>query len=395
MLTTLRRIHRPTACLLAVVLAGAVPLLASESAAGSGAEDAALTIRLKSAIELTGKRVLSTEVHSPWKIFHGIVGMGSNFRIRDSASGQMVGAIDYMCSRGQTGGQRIFQATATGLEPLEGPTMQGHPDQFLAIFAQCGVPVETKIEVGGKAYTVRDLVERAKSDAYVGQEASWTIIAIAQYESTDAHWTNHYGQRLALEDLVAHEVSVDPTSSACGGTHNLFGLAFVLQRRRAEGRAISGVWQSADRKLHQYVELARSLQNSDGSLSTNFFTGRGRSANPVSQMYSTGHMLEWLVTYLPQENLGEPWIVRAVESLLTQFEATNSQPVECGALYHAVHSLRLYDEKRFPGSDGVQAGQSARQFSHTRGRDSWTRNLVTAIHPPFPSSQNRSPCMIL
>jgi hypothetical protein len=69
-------------------------------------------------------------------------------------------------------------------------------------------------------------------------------------------------------------------------------------------------------------------------------------------------MLEWLVTYLPREALDEPWFTRAVDSLLTKFDETSRQSVDCGSLYHGVHGLRLYYEKRFPAhwttGDAVQ-----------------------------------------
>jgi hypothetical protein len=237
--------------------------------------------------------------------------------------------------------------------------MQGHPDQFLAILAQSEVPAETPVDVAGRSYTVRDLVARAKSDAYVGQESCWTIIALSYYEGTDSQWTNAYGQTVRLEDLVGAEVRVTPSHSPCGGTHNLHGLAYALQRRRAEGRDVTGVWEAADGKLAQYVERARAFQNTDGSFSTNYFAGGGWSRNAVTQMYVTGHTLEWLSTYLSAEELSQPWVTRGVESLLAALEQTKLQSLDCGSLYHGIHGLRLYYERRFGGSAVHEAEATA------------------------------------
>jgi hypothetical protein len=53
------------------------------------------------------------------------------------------------------------------------------------------------------------------------------------------------------------------------------------------------------------------------------------------------------LTYLSDEALREPWIARAVESLLTTFDKTSKQPVVCGSSYHAARALVQYERRVF------------------------------------------------
>ena len=48
---------------------------------------------------------------------------------------------------------------------------------------------------------------------------------------------------------------------------------------------------------------------------------------------------EVLAIHLPDERLREPWVQRGATRMAEVFEATRGFPLECGALYHAVHGL--------------------------------------------------------
>jgi FKBP-type peptidyl-prolyl cis-trans isomerase FkpA len=48
------------------------------------------------------------------------------------------------------------------------------------------------------------------------------------------------------------------------------------------------------------------LQNPDGSFSTNWFEARGNHNDPGRKLQTTGHMLEWLVYTLPDDQLQSP-----------------------------------------------------------------------------------------
>lgn len=327
--------------------------------------NSAMQQRIDAAIELTQRRYLSTEQHTPWDVVHGIKAFGQRLELKDGGNGQngstgeFVNAIDFLCHDAKVGGRRIFQPTANGLKPIRGWGMEGHPDQFLSALAQAGVRLDHPIEVDGQRYTVGHLLEQAKYDYHAGQEATWTLIAFSTCLSPDETWSNMHGDVFSIEDLVEHEVQVEPTRAACGGTHNLYALAYALNRHQEAGGSTSGVWEQAARKLDRYHQLTRTLQNPDGSCSPNYYEGRGDSGDPSVQMGTTGHTLEWLTLYLSDEQLNEEWFTRAVKALLTTFEKTSTQPVDCGALYHAARALVQFERRMFPDSMPLAVGDDA------------------------------------
>lgn len=333
----------PKRMLLAFVL---VTLCAQRSAVG---EDVLpLKEHLEQVLSLTQRRYLVAGRHTPWQIFHGILAFGRDFSLT-TAEGDMVNAVQYVCREATLDGQRIFVPTRYGLRVLSSDATEGHPDQFLAILAASGVPIDYPIIVGNLQYQVHHLVTQAQYDYYPGREASWTLVALSTYLSPDARWRNKYDDVVSLTGIARYEVDLFVDSAPCGGTHNLYALAHAVREteRKANGRQLDPVWQAARDKLHRYATLTRRLQNSDGSFSTAFYRYGASSDDPEDIMYATGHTLEWLMLYLPDEELHSRWVEQAVERLLVAFDVTATNPVRCGPLYHAAHALRLYYERRF------------------------------------------------
>lgn len=323
-----------------LVLAGVPALVWGQS------RTAELDDRVASVLEHNGRRLLSTEQHSTWDIMHGVLGFGKDFRIRVGSKGQIMRAVDFICGEASVGGQPLLSAGPYGVKVIEGYGAQGHPDQFLGILAQIDVPASQPIKIDGATHRLAELVSQAQADYDVGHEASWTLISLVTYLPINADWKNQFGRELTIADLVAAEVAVDPSGAACGGTHNLYALAYALARHKASGGALTGVWQQADSKLAEYVKLARDYQNPDGSFSSNYFVGPGSSSDPETVLYTTGHMLEWLMIDLSDAECQQPWVTNAVQALVSAFDRVKSQPVGCGALYHACHALRLYQQRR-------------------------------------------------
>lgn len=327
--------------LLAILcLAGSVPPL--------HASERTLAARIEAVLELNKRRLLTTSQHTPWQIFHGILAYGQDFLIL-GPSGVPVHAVEHVLKNGSLGEHRIFERTQYGLRVLQTAVTEGHPNQFLSILALSGVPQEAPILLDGWRYTVQHLVVNAQYEYYRGQEASWTLIAFCTYLPLDSRWRNKYDDVVSIEGIVDYEVSVAPSFAPCGGTHNLFALAWALKKYREQhpDAELKGPWAAATKKLDRYVDLTRSYQNSDGTFSTLFYSGRGMSSDPETNLYATGHTLEWLSIYLTEEELASEWVERAVESLTAELERTSHEPLKCGPLYHALHGLRRYYERRF------------------------------------------------
>jgi len=301
-------------------------------------------------------RRLDAGVHGAWQIVHGVLAFGPEFSL--ASQGRLQPALDHLLGGGRAMGWRLRPGSVGVLAEVDpGSTMgQGHPDQWLGYFSQCGVatpaggpavgggiPLDTPISAGGRQYTVADLLRQAQHDIRPGQEATWTLMALATWLPTDAAWTAGDGDRWTTERVVAMEAAAGVPSAACGGAHRLYGLAAaVAAHRRATGGDPAGAWAEAAAVLDHHLDRARRFQQPDGSFAVRPFERPGSSPDVFARLSATGHVFEVLALALTDERLVEPWVTRAADRLVTLLEQTADLDVECGALYHAAHGLALY-----------------------------------------------------
>lgn len=100
--------------------------------------------------------------------------------------------------------------------------------------------------------------------------------------------------------------------------------------------------------MTKYQNLARELQNPDGSFSTDSFRGSANDRDMKLRISTTGHILEWLALSMTDAQLQEPWVQHAANALALMILEIQDSPMEGGTLYHAVHALRLYAARQ-PG----------------------------------------------
>ncbi len=125
----------------------------------------------------------------------------------------------------------------------------------------------------------------------------------------------------------------------------MIGVAMALEKRREEKAKISSTWLQADQLIRESAHRASHFQNADGSFSTNYFHRPGVSVDNAQVLATTGHTLEFLALALTPDELREPWVLKAADRLCQVLEDTKDLPLECGALYHAVHGLVIYRRK--------------------------------------------------
>ena len=73
-----------------------------------------------------------------------------------------------------------------------------------------------------------------------GREITWTLWALAHYESPDAQWTNAAGEAWSIERLLKMQADEPVTSGACGGCHGLFALAYARNLKLDTGESLRG-----------------------------------------------------------------------------------------------------------------------------------------------------------
>ena len=354
---THKTVHRyPTGLLFAALVAlfavGCRPT-AGTPAVATTVDQADLCARIEKVLaHARNDRRLDASVHGAWQVVHGILAFGPDFPI--AHDGQTSAALDYLLGGGPLTGWQLRPGDHGVLAVVEegSTTGQGHPDQWLGYLSQCGltgIPLDTRLVVGGRDYTVGDLLKQAQADIQPGKEATWTLMALATYLPPDASWRAGDGTRWTTERVVQMEADADLSTSACGGAHRLYGLALALKKHLSATGAspdrLAGGWAAAADAIADAIDRARRFQQADGSFSTHFFDRPGTSADVFAKLGATGHIFEVLALTLDDDELSEPWITRSADRLVTLLERTSDVDVECGALYHAIHGLLLYKQR--------------------------------------------------
>lgn len=309
------------------------------------------------ALKFTFTRRLDTKVNAAWQIIHGCIAYKQDFLIRHD--GQDVKAIEFLFGGGTVEGWEfepgIVLDPATGRRglraiPRPGSNRgQGHEDQWLGYLSGCKMPLETTITIGDVTYTLADYLAQIEHDVprNMLQEYSWTLMALATYRDHDYQWTAGDGNTWTIPKLIETELEYDVNDSPCGGSHRMVGLTMALNKCKAQGGKIEGVWKKLDDRVQELVARAKEYQNADGSLSSEFFVRPSKSADIAKAIGASGHVLEFVLVASDDEQIKEPWITRAVLAQCKMFRATKKVDLECGGLYHSASALRIYRERMF------------------------------------------------
>jgi len=309
--------------------------------------------------EAQRRRLLSTAEHTPWQIMHGMLALREEFLIRHN--GQPVSCLEWI-KTGPTfenenwfektqvrvltgrGGNNAFEMVTVGRgHPYNKPyAFEGHINQFVAILSMSGVPLETQFNTPQGPVSMRDMLTYAKMTVNAKEEVTWTLWALSRYLPPDAEWTNAQGEKWSIERLVKIETAKSLQGAPCGGTHGLFALAHARNVYLRTGKPLAGVWLEAEQKIRRYIQTARMQQNSNGTLSSNYFRGREYKQDFDKRMASSGHLLEFLMMALPSQELNAPWVRRAIEATSNDLMVNRKAEVSCSPLYHATSALSIY-----------------------------------------------------
>ncbi|MDA1053118.1 MAG: hypothetical protein O3C40_21910, partial [Planctomycetota bacterium] len=303
--------------------------------------------------------------HSPWSIMHTALGYGVDAQI--VAGDRKANAISWLCWNNPCRGQRLLSMTDDMLQLHEGPGVQGHPGQFLAILAQARVRTDYSMKVEGINFTVEDLIRREQQTCDGQSELTFKLLALSYYLDTDATWENQSDTTWSLSRMIQEELSKPVVQGAtCGGTHRLMGLSYAVRKRELEQRAFNGQWKRAQQYIHDFHEYAFKVQNPDGSFSTEWFRARGAGTDIARRLQTTGHILEWLVCSLPADELTQPRVTKSVRYLTDLMHAGTTDEWPAGPQGHAIHALALYDERVFGSKPGRRSDVLANRQSSRR-----------------------------
>ena len=311
---------------------------------------------VNNAIAINSRRYLIADTHTPWQIMHGLLALRGEYKIK--VDGKKVSALDWLKGRRYYKGLPIIEHTQYGgrfhtfTEPKD---FEGHPNQFLAITTMSELPVDFSFgTTAGGQVTIQDMINNAKADVNDREEITWTLWALARYLPVDSEWYSKTGEPWSIERLVQIQTYANPDEAACGGTHGLFALSLARNSYLATGKPLRGIWLEADQKIKRFIAKARSLQNEDGTFSTEYFKGPGESAEFGKRVATSGHILEFLMVAAHDDQLKEAWLQKAIAAVADDLVVNRNAEADCGPLFHAVHALVLYRQRA-----GIQPAEAS------------------------------------
>lgn len=334
------------------------------------------------AIAKTSLRYLDADKHTPWQIIHGVLALRNEMEL--TRGDGRINCVQFISEAPTFRGEHWWQVTEHGgrAHPFSVPyAFEGHVNQFLALLSMSNLPLTHEFNVDGqRTVTMADMVHHAKMTVSTREEITWTLWFLLNYLDIDDEWTNAAGESWSIEKLVRIQTQAQVTNAPCGGCHGLYAIAYARNAFLRKHGRLHGVYFQAEQKINQHIELARSMQNYDGSLSSEFFKGPGHSRDFNERIKASGHMLEWLMMAMPQERLKEAWIRKAVASVATDLIHNAAKPAECGPLYHALNSLMMYRDRVKPAeTPSLQQPQLADASRNTQpeGADPQASTPVT------------------
>ena len=303
------------------------------------------------AVEVSSRRYLTADMHTPWQIIHGLLAYRQDFQLKLKDSDKKINALEWASSGATFRGESLFQKTPYGGRAHPYSQMywfEGHPTQFMGYLTMCRLPASHEFKTSsGEVVTVQDIINNAKMEVTRSPdvEMTWTLWALAHNLEPTAQWINKNGEPWSMEELVRVELRNTIYDAPCGGTHSLFAISYARNAHLQSRQPLRGVWLEADQKVQRFIAEAKALQNSDGSFSKYYFKGRDFSNDFNTRIMGAGHMIEWLMVALPQSRLSEPWIQNGIRCLAQDLIDNRLQNAECGPLYHAVDGLQIYRER--------------------------------------------------
>ena len=302
---------------------------------------------INDAVSITSRRYLTADVHTPWQIMHGLLALRQEYKIK--VGNEKVSALNWLTEQRYYKGEPIVEHTPHGgrfhtfTEPY---AFEGHPNQFLAIATMSELPVDFAFNttVGGQV-TIQDMINHAKADVNDREEITWTLWALSRYLPVDSEWINAAGEPWSIERLVQIQTYANPDEAACGGTHGLFALSLARNSYLSTGKPLRGIWLEADQKIKRFIAKSKSLQNADGTFSTEYFKGPGESSDFGKRIATSGHILEFLMVAAHDDQLQQEWMQKAIFAVANDLVENRKEAADCGPLYHALHALVLYRQR--------------------------------------------------
>ena len=326
---------------------------------------ATLRKSIEAVLIANAKRGVNTQNHSPNDVLLMSLPYGADARVyqpnpnanpndRNAPKGTYIYSIGALCWNTPCDGKTLLRSDGSKIIAKVGYGYQQRPASMAAMLAMSNIMPNYELKVGGSSYTIAHLIESEKASISKGMDMSMALVALSFYDESKAQWKNELGEVWSIEKMVTNELNRSVDLGASDATDWLLGLTAAVKLYESEGTPIRGPLALAKRQIKTYQDFVLSIQNDRYLWHPKFFLYKGFNPDAFETMYSGGHILRWLVYSLPDKELQDPQVTRAVMSLAatvnrvkpeTMANSLNAKQLE--GLAVSLHALSLYYQRTF------------------------------------------------
>lgn len=327
---------------------------------------------LKRSIQATLKsnvrRPLTTQHNSPCEVLCMALPYGADARVyqpspnanprdRQAPKGSYIYSIGTLCWNYPCGGKTLLRSDDRRIIAKVGNGYQRRPASLLAMLAMSNIMPSYEMKVDGGIYTISNLIESEKVAVSKGMNLSMALVGLSFYGEARETWKNEMGETWSIEKMVVEELNRNIDQGSSDVTDWLLGLTAAINLYEEEGRALRGPMALAKRQIKTYQDFVLSVQNEHYLWHPKFFLFRGITPDAYEAAYSGGHVLRWLILSLPENQLSDIKVRRAVANLAATVNripantpAGSLSDKQIEGIGVALHALSLYHQRVFGGN---------------------------------------------
>ena len=326
---------------------------------------ATLQKSIQAVLRANVRRGVNTQNHTPYEVLLMALPYGADARVyqpspnvdprdRNAPKGNYIYSIGALCWNMPCRGKTLLRSDGTKVIARVGHGYQRQPAMLAAAMAMSNVMPNYELKLGNNSYTIAHLIASERMAVSKGMNLSMALVALSFYGESKDQWKNELDETWDIEKMVMNELNRSLDQGTCDVTDWLLGLTAAVKLYESENKPIRGPMALAKKQLQTYHDFVLSIQNDRYLWHPKFFLYKGFNPNAFETMYSSGHILRWLVYSLPDKDLQSPQMVRSVMSLTSTVNrvkpetmANNMNTKELEGLAVSLHALSLYYQRTF------------------------------------------------
>lgn len=350
---------------------------------GLNEEEQMISLRksIRSTLTLNARRAVTTQHNTPGDVLTMALPYGAdakvyqpsasaNSRDKSAAKGTYIYSIGTLCWNYPCSGKTLLRSDGKRVFARVGSGFQKRPAELLALLAMSNIMPNYELKVDGGEFTIGHLIASEKAAVSKGTNLSMALVGLAFYGEAEEKWKNEMGETWNFERMVTEELNRSIDQGSCDVTDWLLGLTAAVKLYEEEGKALKGPIALARKQLGTYQDFVLSVQNENFLWHPKFFLFKGSSPDAYETLYSSGHILRWLLLSLPESELNKPRILRAVASLASTVNRIPSN-VATGSLTErqieglavSLHALSIYNQRVFGDEEEEQKQETEKSVA--------------------------------